>query len=108
MQFNAREAIHLLELRSGAEGHPAYRRVVLDMHRLIAEQAGHRVVAEAMTHLTTDAPELGAARVRATGRGCAAADAEPTRCDGCHDDGTEAGGTAALGSGRVNGEVVAR
>jgi thymidylate synthase ThyX len=58
MQFNAREAIHLLELRSGAQGHPAYRRVVLDMHRLIAEQAGHRVVAEAMTHLTTDAPEL--------------------------------------------------
>ena len=28
MQFNAREAIHLLELRSGAQGHPAYRRVV--------------------------------------------------------------------------------
>ncbi len=58
MQFNAREAIHLLELRSGAEGHPAYRRVVLDMHRLIAEQAGHRIVAEAMTHLTTAEPEL--------------------------------------------------
>ena len=58
MQFNAREAIHLLELRSGAQGHPAYRRVALDMHRLIAEQAGHRAVAEAMTHLTTEAPEL--------------------------------------------------
>ena len=58
MQFNAREAIHLLELRSGAEGHPAYRRVVLDMHRLIAGQAGHRIVAEAMTHLTTLEPEL--------------------------------------------------
>jgi thymidylate synthase ThyX len=58
MQFNAREAIHLLELRSGSQGHPAYRRVVLEMHRLIAEQAGHRVVAEAMTHLTTDEPEL--------------------------------------------------
>jgi thymidylate synthase ThyX len=58
MQFNAREAIHLLELRSGAQGHPSYRRVALEMHRLIAEQAGHRTVAEAMTHLTTDAPEL--------------------------------------------------
>ena len=58
MQFNAREAIHLLELRSGPQGHPAYRRVALEMHRLIAEQAGHRVVAEAMTHLTTEAPEL--------------------------------------------------
>jgi hypothetical protein len=58
MQFNAREAIHLLELRSGSQGHPAYRRVALEMHRLIAEQAGHRAVAEAMTHMTTDAPEL--------------------------------------------------
>jgi thymidylate synthase ThyX len=58
MQFNAREAIHLLELRSGAQGHPAYRRVALEMHRLIAEQAGHRAVAEAMTHLTTHAPQL--------------------------------------------------
>jgi thymidylate synthase ThyX len=58
MQFNAREAIHLLELRSVAQGHPAYRRIALEMHRLIAEQAGHRAVAEAMVHLTTDAPEL--------------------------------------------------
>jgi thymidylate synthase ThyX len=58
MQFNAREAIHLLELRSSSQGHPAYRRVALEMHRLIAEQAGHRAVAEAMTHLTTEAPEL--------------------------------------------------
>jgi hypothetical protein len=58
MQFNAREAIHLLELRSSPQGHPAYRRLALEMHRLIAEQAGHRAVAEAMTHLTTDAPAL--------------------------------------------------
>jgi thymidylate synthase ThyX len=58
MQFNAREAIHLLELRSSPQGHPSYRRIALEMHRLIAEQAGHRVIAEAMTHLTTAAPEL--------------------------------------------------
>ena len=58
MQFNAREAIHLIELRSSPQGHPSYRRVVLEMHRLIAEQAGHRAVAAAMTHLTTEAPEL--------------------------------------------------
>jgi thymidylate synthase ThyX len=58
MQFNAREAIHLLELRSSPQGHPAYRRVALEMHRLIGEQAGHRAVADAMTHLTTVAPEL--------------------------------------------------
>jgi len=58
MQFNAREAMHLLELRSSPQGHPAYRRVALEMHRLIAEQAGHKAVAEAMTHLTVEAPEL--------------------------------------------------
>jgi thymidylate synthase ThyX len=58
MQFNAREAIHMLELRSAPQGHPSYRRVVLEMHRLIAEQAGHYAVAEAMSHLTTEAPEL--------------------------------------------------
>jgi len=58
MQFNAREAIHLLELRSSAQGHPSYRRIALEMHRLIAEQAGHRAVAEAMVHLTREAPEL--------------------------------------------------
>ncbi|MFZ4810578.1 MAG: FAD-dependent thymidylate synthase [Ilumatobacteraceae bacterium] len=58
MQFNAREAIHLLELRSSPQGHPAYRRVALDMHRLIGEQAGHRAIAESMVHITHAAPEL--------------------------------------------------
>lgn len=58
MQFNAREAIHMLELRSSPQGHPAYRRVALEMHRLIGEQAGHRLVADSMTHLTTAVPEL--------------------------------------------------
>jgi thymidylate synthase ThyX len=58
LQCNAREAMHLLELRTAPQGHPSYRRVGLEMHRLIAEQAGHRAVAEAMTHITTAAPEL--------------------------------------------------
>jgi hypothetical protein len=58
MQFNAREAIHMLELRSSPQGHPAYRRVAIEMHRLIAEQAGHRAIAATMSHLTHDAPEL--------------------------------------------------
>ncbi|HET9667478.1 MAG TPA: FAD-dependent thymidylate synthase, partial [Desertimonas sp.] len=58
MQFNAREAVHLIELRSGSQGHPAYRRIALEMHRLIAEQAGHTAIAAAMTHLTTEAPAL--------------------------------------------------
>jgi thymidylate synthase ThyX len=58
MQFNAREAIHLLELRSSPQGHPAYRRVALTMHRLIAEQAGHRAIAAAMSHITEADPGL--------------------------------------------------
>ena len=48
LHLNAREAMHLLELRTTPQGHPAYRVVGQDMHRLIAEQAGHRAVAEAM------------------------------------------------------------
>jgi thymidylate synthase ThyX len=58
MQFNAREAMHMLELRSSPQGHPAYRKVALDMHRLIRDVAGHRAIADAMTHITTEAPEL--------------------------------------------------
>ena len=58
MQFNAREAIHMLELRSSPQGHPAYRKVALDMHALIRDQAGHKAVAEAMIHMTTEAPDL--------------------------------------------------
>ena len=43
MQFNAREAFHMLELRSSPQGHPAYRTVAQEMHRLIAEAAGHQI-----------------------------------------------------------------
>jgi thymidylate synthase ThyX len=48
LHLNAREAMHLLELRTTPQGHPAYRVVGQAMHRLIAEQAGHTAVAEAM------------------------------------------------------------
>ncbi|MCX7620412.1 MAG: FAD-dependent thymidylate synthase [Acidimicrobiales bacterium] len=48
MHLNAREAMHLIELRTSPQGHPAYRRIGQEMHRLIAEQAGHRAVAEMM------------------------------------------------------------
>lgn len=51
LDLNAREAMHLLELRSSPQGHPAYRVVAQDMHRLIAEQAGHHAVAEMMRHV---------------------------------------------------------
>jgi thymidylate synthase ThyX len=58
MQFNAREAIHMLELRSSPQGHPSYRRVAIEMHRLIGEKAGHHAIAAVMNHMTTAAPEL--------------------------------------------------
>ncbi len=58
MQLNAREAMHMLELRTTPQGHPAYRRVCQDMHRLIAEQAGHRAVADMMRFVDHSEPEL--------------------------------------------------
>ncbi|MEJ7715562.1 MAG: FAD-dependent thymidylate synthase [Thermoleophilaceae bacterium] len=35
--MNAREAMHLIELRSGREGHPSYRAVAHELHAQIAE-----------------------------------------------------------------------
>ena len=48
MQMNAREAMHLIELRSGPQGHPTYRRIAQTMHDLIEKTAGHRAIAAAM------------------------------------------------------------
>ena len=65
MQFNAREAMHMLELRSSPQGHEEYRRVAQEMHTLIAERAGHRVIAEMMRfvdHQTYDLERLDAER----------------------------------------------
>ncbi len=59
MQFNAREAMHLIELRTSVQGHPSYRSVGQEMHRLIAEQAGHRAIAEMMRFVDhSGEPEL--------------------------------------------------
>ena len=58
MQMNAREAMHVIELRTAPQGHPAYRRVCQRMHRLIAEQAGHRAIADAMAFADHSAVEL--------------------------------------------------
>jgi len=70
LQLNAREAMHVLELRSGPQGHPAYRAVVQEMHRQIAERAGHRLLAAAMTFVDHDGADLGrlAAEQRSTAR----------------------------------------
>jgi thymidylate synthase ThyX len=49
LNLNAREAMQLIELRSGREGHPSYRAVAHEMHAQIA--AVHPTVAAAMTHV---------------------------------------------------------
>ena len=49
LDLNAREAMHVIELRSGREGHPTYRAVAQAMHERIA--AVHPAIAAAMTHV---------------------------------------------------------
>jgi thymidylate synthase ThyX len=49
LDLNAREAMHLCELRSGREGHPTYRAVAQAMHEAIA--GVHPSIAKAMTHV---------------------------------------------------------
>jgi thymidylate synthase ThyX len=58
MQMNAREAIHLIELRSTPQGHPAYRQVAQEMHTLIDKVAGHHAIAEAMRYVDHGVYEL--------------------------------------------------
>ena len=52
LDMNAREAMHLIELRSGREGHPGYRAVAHELHAQIA--AVHPAVAAAMEHVDDD------------------------------------------------------
>ncbi len=49
LDLNAREAMHLIELRSGREGHPTYRAVAQAMHERIADV--HPAIAAAMVHV---------------------------------------------------------
>ena len=58
MEMNARQALHMIELRTQPAGHPNYRRVCLEMHRQIAEVAGHRRIAEAFKFLNTEGVDL--------------------------------------------------
>jgi thymidylate synthase ThyX len=58
MDMNAREAMHLIELRTAPQGHPAYRRVCQQMHTLIAQRAGHGAIAAAMQFVDHSEVEL--------------------------------------------------
>jgi hypothetical protein len=56
MEMNAREAMHVLELRTTPQGHPSYRRVCQSMHKLIEQR--HPAIARAMCHVNHGAVEL--------------------------------------------------
>ena len=58
MDMNAREAMHVIELRTSPQGHPSYRRVCQLMHRAIADEAGHRAIADAMQFVDHSEVEL--------------------------------------------------
>jgi len=50
--YNAREAFHLHELRTSPQGHPGYRKLVMEMHEKLAEV--HPLMADAMRFVNTD------------------------------------------------------
>jgi thymidylate synthase ThyX len=55
LELDAREALHLIELRSGREGHPSYRAVAHEMRRAIASV--HPNVAAAVTFVDDSTEE---------------------------------------------------
>jgi thymidylate synthase ThyX len=58
MDMNAREAMHVIELRTAPQGHPSYRRICQLMHRAIADVAGHTAIADAMQFADHSTVEL--------------------------------------------------
>ncbi len=59
MQMNAREVMHVTELRSAPQGHESYRQVAQEMHRLLGDSAGHRALAGAMRFVDHSQVALG-------------------------------------------------
>lgn len=54
--YNAREAFHFHELRTSPQGHPGYRKLVLQMHEKLAEV--HPMLAEAMKFVNQGEDEV--------------------------------------------------
>jgi thymidylate synthase ThyX len=50
--YNAREAFHIHELRTSPQGHPAYRKLVLEMHKKLSEV--HPLLGNAMNFVNTN------------------------------------------------------
>ncbi|MGN6274869.1 MAG: FAD-dependent thymidylate synthase [Solirubrobacterales bacterium] len=62
LDLTAREALHLIELRSGRQGHDSYRLVAQEMHSQI--KAVHPTVADAMGYVDHSPPESAHKAVR--------------------------------------------
>lgn len=58
LAVNARELMHIVELRSQPQGHPHYRQIAQAMHHAV-RAVGHRRVAAAMCFVDHTAPLLG-------------------------------------------------
>ncbi|HVC36064.1 MAG TPA: dTMP kinase [Candidatus Dormibacteraeota bacterium] len=57
VSYNARQAFHLHEIRTSPQGHPGYRKLVLQMHEKVA--AVHPLTADAMSFVNkADDPKL--------------------------------------------------
>jgi hypothetical protein len=59
MDMDAREAMHIIELRTAQGGHPNYRWLCQEMRRQIADVAGHRAIAAAMSFTDESSADLG-------------------------------------------------
>lgn len=59
LELNAREAMHLIELRSSPQGHSEYRKVAQKMFECIANIANHRNIARSMVFVDLDQYRLG-------------------------------------------------
>ncbi|MCP3933843.1 MAG: thymidylate synthase [Actinomycetia bacterium] len=61
MQLNLRAAMHMLELRSAPQGHPAYRKIAQEMYRQIGDVAGHKALASLFIYMDMSDGERGRA-----------------------------------------------
>lgn len=59
MHMNARELMHVAELRSAPQGHDNYRWIVQQMVDRVRDVAGHHAIADAMTFVDRSTPVLG-------------------------------------------------
>jgi thymidylate synthase ThyX len=100
IQLNAREAMHMLELRTTPQGHPEYRQVCQRMHNLIAQVAGHSAVAAMMSFVDhTSHREVVLERLQAERRAEAKRAATGQAATGQAATGQAATGQAATGQG---------